>query len=129
MYNLIKNVLLTGNYNLTNILNKINSVWLQNQLTDEEYAELISMARIWAKTENSINVLDKLTELEQRIVVLENKNNEVIDQKEYVEYEEGKWYYLGDKISFEGMNYTCIAPEGTVCVWSPKDYPTYWELV
>ena len=35
----------------------------------------------------------------------------------------------GDKITFEGGKYKCIAPDGVVCVWSPKEYPVYWELV
>ena len=43
-------------------------------------------------------------------------------------YVVGKWYYNGDKCSFEGVNYVCIAPEGATCVWSPKDYPAYWEV-
>lgn len=41
----------------------------------------------------------------------------------------GKWYYNGDKITFEGVKYKCIAPDGVVCMWSPKEYPVYWELV
>ena len=49
------------------------------------------------------------------------------DAEEYPEYEVGKWYYAGDKISFNGSNYVCIAPDGAVCVWSPADYPAYWE--
>ena len=42
-------------------------------------------------------------------------------------YTAGTWYYRGDKVSFEGSGYTCIAPEGVVCVWSPVEYPQYWE--
>lgn len=36
-------------------------------------------------------------------------------------------YYNGDKITFEGAHYICIAPEGTACVWSPTAYPNYWQ--
>jgi hypothetical protein len=47
----------------------------------------------------------------------------------YDDYVPGKWYYGGDKASFNGKNYVCTAPEGTVCVWSPSEYPTYWREV
>ena len=41
-------------------------------------------------------------------------------------YTAGKWYYRGDKVSFDGKVYTCIAPGGVACVWSPSEYPIYW---
>lgn len=28
-----------------------------------------------------------------------------------------------------GSVYTCIAPAGVVCTWSPDEYPAYWEKV
>lgn len=43
------------------------------------------------------------------------------------EYTAGVWYYRGDRVSFEGAVYTCIAPDGVVCVWSPGEYAQYWE--
>lgn len=45
------------------------------------------------------------------------------------EYVIGKWYYAGDRITYKGAVYQCIAPNGVVCVWSPDDYPAYWEAV
>lgn len=39
----------------------------------------------------------------------------------------GTWYYRGDKVTFGDQVYTCIAPQGVVCVWSPADYPQYWS--
>lgn len=123
MFNTVKNVLSQGDYNLTDILNKIEVLWVKGKLTDEEQEELVALARGGAKTENDLDVLLKLDELEKRIRALEGKP----DEENYPEYQEGKWYYKGDKISFEGENYVCIAPDGQVCVWSPKDYPAYWE--
>lgn len=38
-------------------------------------------------------------------------------------------YYKGDKVTFEGAKYICIAPDGVACTWSPVQYPTYWEKV
>ena len=47
----------------------------------------------------------------------------------YPDYVVGKWYYRGDVVAFNGKNYTCIAPDGVVCVWSPTEYPVYWEQI
>lgn len=43
------------------------------------------------------------------------------------EYIPGTWYYRGDRVAFEGVMYTCVAPAGVVCVWSPAEYPAYWQ--
>lgn len=128
MFNTVKNVLSQGDYNLKGILNKIEVLWVKGKLTDEEHEELIVLARDGAKTENDLDILLKLDELEKRVRALEG-NADKPDEDIYPEYQEGKWYYKGDKVSFEGKNYVCIAPDGQVCVWSPKDYPTYWEKV
>ena len=130
MYNAIKNVLAQGDYNLKDMLDKIDLLWVKNKLTNEEYEELVTSAREGAKAENSFDVFEKLAELNKRVSALEKGDGgEDAPSVEYHEYEVGKWYYTGDKVSFEGTNYTCIAPDGVVCVWSPKDYPAYWEEV
>lgn len=126
MYNIVKNVLNNGGYDLTAMLKKIDTLWAKGKLTDTEYEELSTIARGSAKTEYSIDVLAKLEELDKRMLAVENGSVET-ETEEYPEFVVGKWYYNGDKVSFEGKNYVCIAPEGTVCVWSPKDYPAYWE--
>lgn len=38
-------------------------------------------------------------------------------------------YYKGNKVTFEGAKYICIAPEGVAVVWDPVTYPAYWQLV
>ncbi len=130
MYNIVKNVLNNGRYDLTDIMKKINSLWVQGSLTDSEYEELTAIARGGAKVENSTDVIAKLEEIDKRLTALENGNVATDETEQTVaEYIVGKWYYNGDKCTFEGKTYTCIAPDGVVCVWSPKDYPTYWDEV
>ncbi len=126
MFNTVKNVLSQGGYNLTDILGKIEILWVKGKLTDEQQKELIALARDGAKPKNSIDVLAKLDELEKRIRALEGDGDNS-DEQTYLEFENGMWYYTGDKVSFEGETYICTAPEGQVCVWSPKDFPEYWE--
>ena len=138
MYESIKNLIEKGNYELTDILKKITTVWLKPYITKEEMEELEILAREKANTDNSIDVLNKLKEIdikmqnfETRLTNLENPEGEEPTEptEEYPAYVPGKWYYNGDNCSENGKNYTCIAPEGQVCVWSPSEYPTYWEEV
>ena len=73
------------------------------------------------------NIEYKLEELEKRVRALESGSTE--PGETYPDYVVGKWYYNGDKITFESGKYKCIAPAGVVCVWSPTEYPPYWEMV
>ena len=129
MYHIIKNVISRGGYNLSSVLSKIDTVWAEGKLSNEQRAELIAASRNQASPEAGLDVMLKLTELEQRIRALETGESTNGSAEEYPAFVTGKWYYTGDKCSFDGKNYTCIAPEGTVCVWSPADYPAYWESI
>lgn len=132
MYKITKNVIEMGGFNLTDILRKIDSLWIKGSITDDERADLYNMAQTKAKAKDSIDIVAKIAELETKITALEIKLEGVEDvvpeeSPNYEEFVVGKWYYTGNRITFEGKNYVCIAPEGTVCVWSPTDYPSYWE--
>lgn len=134
MYKITKNVIEMGGFNLTDILRKIDSLWIKASITDDERADLYNMAQTKAKVKDSVDMVAVIADLEARIVALEIKLEGVEDvaPEESVSYEEfvvGKWYYTGNRVTFEGKNYVCIAPEGTVCVWSPTDYPSYWEEI
>ena len=53
MYEIIKNIILAGNYELVDMLKKINTVWIESNITDEQKQELEELARTNAKAENS----------------------------------------------------------------------------
>ena len=42
MYDIIKNVITSGSYELTDIPKKIDTIWLQGRLTEEQRTEWIS---------------------------------------------------------------------------------------
>ena len=127
MYEILKEVITSKRYELTDMLRKIDTLWAQGDLDDEQRTELIALAQGNADMTQEVNVLTKIEELEQRVRALETGNTE--PGEAYPDYVVGKWYYNGDKITFEGVKYKCIAPDGAVCTWSPTEYPTYWELV
>ena len=132
MKHIITNVINRGGYNLADVLRKIDNFYLEGKLTDEERSDLYTLARNRANYEDSVNVFEKLIELEKRIVALENKETSPTDPEEVPaapDYQIGKWYYAGDRVTFDGSIYICSAPDGQVCTWSPTEYPAYWTKV
>lgn len=130
MYNILKNVIGRKAYNFTDMLTKIDTLWSEDKLSDAEREELITLAQSNASVENSVDMVAKLVELEQRIKALEEGKVESSNTAETIEdYTIGKWYYRGNKVTFNGKVYECIAPEGAVCTWSPSEYPAYWRQI
>lgn len=127
MYNIVKNVINKGGFDLSALLHKINTLWVQDDLSDEQKNELFELAREGADKKYSVEVLSKIEELDRRITALEKAGAGELPAVEYPDFVVGKWYYAGDTCTFERKKYICIAPDGVACVWSPADYPTYWK--
>lgn len=145
MYEIIKNVIVGKKYELANIIKKINTLWSESELTDDQRAELINLARKNAVPENSyasmqdqINVLfanvNKMTETLNTILEHLEKFGITLDpeeaENEYPEYVQPTGahdaYHSGDKITYNGKRYKCIL-DG--CVLAPDVYPDGWEEV
>ncbi len=124
MYGIMKQVLGRGEYSLAEMLRKIDTLWVQGSLSDAQREELLETARAGAKPAGSVEVMAKLEELEQRVRALEAAGG---TSGEAEPYTAGTWYYAGDRCVFEEATYTCIAPDGVACVWSPAEYPAYWQ--
>ena len=127
MYSIMKQVLRKGSYDLSTMLHKVKCLWAEGDITDGQRDELEAMARAGADVQYSVDVLNKLEEIEGRLRALESAAAET-PAEEYPAYVAGRYYYAGDCCTFEGSRYTCIAPEGVVCVWSPDEYPAYWQV-
>ena len=69
MYSIAKNVILTGRYDLDDMLRKLDSIWLQGDLTEGEHTELQSLAREHADPSGS--VLERVNALDGRVTRLE----------------------------------------------------------
>ncbi len=149
MYSVIKDVLTKGDYELIDMLNKINKLWVENNLTEEERDELIELSRQNAIPDNSYAPLQKqieeayreinslknlISNLDTRILAIEKGSpQEPIDppvEEEYPEYKQPTGahdaYNKGDKMTFEGQKYECLINS---CVWNPRDYPQGWKLI
>lgn len=135
----------SGDFKLQAMLDKLTRLYIEDMLTEEEYDDLMQLARANANPDKDIeentDIIkqlmlrvteseQKLKDLEARIVKLEDPETEPEEPVvTYEPYDPYKWYYKDMTCSFEGKNYVCIAPEGVVCTWSPAGYPPYWKLV
>ena len=142
MFEIVKNVILSKSYKLEDILNKINVLWLESKLSDEEKTSLISLSRENAAVENSYKPvqeqLDNLykefnnfkTEVNTRLNTLEEKEDIEEPTEEYPPFvkPEGAHdcYNEGNKMTFNGKKYICLI---NGCVWSPEEYPDAWQEV
>ena len=123
---MIESTILSGDYELDKILSSIDLYHIEGSLTDEERRELIDLARenakIHYKEDDITQLFDRLHALEERVTKLEG--TEVAEK--YPEYEDDRWYFSGEGVTFEGTKYTCIAKKTK---FSPSEKPKDWQEV
>lgn len=138
MFELIKQVIESKDYKLEDMLYKINKMYLESYLTDQEKEELDNLARTNANPINSYaplqeqidNMYIKISNLENRIAILGNSEPTELGEDEYKEFVQPTGahdaYNAGKKIIYKGKKYICKI-DG--CVWAPDAYPSAWEEV
>ena len=123
---MIESTILSGDYELDKILSSIDLYHIEGSLTDEERRELIDLARenakIQYKEEDITQLFDRLHALEERVTKLEG--TEVVEK--YPEYEDNRWYFSGEGVTFDGTKYICIAKKTK---FSPAEKPKDWREV
>ena len=72
IYNIYKTVIETGEYRISDMEERIETVFAQGKISPEERAELLSLASDHARDALQIDVVAKLADLENRISVLES---------------------------------------------------------
>ena len=144
MFDNIKNLIKTKGFELKDMLKKINIVWLESMITDEEMKELKELARQNAVAENSYaplqeqinNIYSEMEAMKAEIKKLKGETGEVTEPEQPVETDEypefvqptgaHDAYKIGDKITYNGKKYICKLDN---CVWAPDVYPAGWEEV
>lgn len=138
MYDIIKTVILSKNYVLEDMLYKINKMWIESAITEEQKTELDNLARENANVENSYAPIQEqinqicfiLDSMDNRIKKLKGTEEPIGPAEEYPEYKQPTGahdsYKNGDKVTYKGKKYICKMDN---CVWSPDTYPQAWEEV
>ena len=123
---IIRSAIETGSYDLSSMPETIAYHQAHGDMTLEEMEELTGKARENAKTqykeEDISQLFDRLHALEERVTKLEE--TEVVEK--YPEYEDDRWYFSGEGVTFEGTKYTCIAKKTK---FSPSEKPKDWQEV
>ena len=134
MYSIFESVINRGGYKLGDMLDRIKTYAAEGKLTISEMERLEALSREKANVQDGTDMLGMLLEHERRIRALEayhaTTEEPPVDENGDTaidDYVVGKWYYAGDAVKWNGEAYTCVAPEGVVCVWNPTEYPAYWE--
>ena len=127
IYNILTDVLNSGNFDLGEKLESIQYYQVHGELTLEQMEELTALAREKAQPQYNPEqdfeqVLDRLHALEERVTKLEG--TEVVEK--YPEYEDNRWYFSGEGVTFDGTKYTCIAKKTK---FSPAEKPKDWQEV
>lgn len=148
MKELFINVINNGDYELRDILFKINTEYVKGNLTYEDMVELEDLARNNANPINSYVPIEVrleeafriIEELENKVKTLEatetkpsegtNEPSEEVVIEEYPEYKQPMGahdsYKIGDKVTFNGKKYVSLIDGNN---WSPSVYPQGWEEV
>lgn len=134
MYEIIRNVIESGRYELTDMLKKIDTIWVQGDVTEDQKTELVSLAQGKANPENSYAPLQKqietafkqIADLEQRVIALEGGEEEPEEYPAWVQPTGShNAYNTGDKMTYtDGKKYICKVDN---CVWGPDVYPDGWS--
>lgn len=141
MFETLQTIINAGGYNLTDLSQRIKTLYAMGELLEKEMKQLLEQAQTNAKPD------DSYAPLADRVKAIETWQREVEDRLDKLETgsstEPGEpekpadeWpeyvqptgahdaYHVGDKITYNGKHYTCIY-DG--CVWTPDAYPQGWR--
>lgn len=128
MKTIFESAIRKADFDLTTILRRIEEYRILGRLSDMDCAELTALARASAKP--APDVTGEIQRLWAAVHALqaagtENSGPDIPDFTQPTGMHDA--YFAGDVIRYQGTTYTCIAPEGVACVWSPEVMPGYWQ--
>ena len=138
MYEICRNVILSERFELTDMLKKIDALWIQGDISEDQRTELTGLARQrFAPDAGYASGEERLLSVEKRVSALEKeireiKGTDIPEEDEYPQWSKpthaGNAYYTGMKMTYtDGVRYVCIAPEGYAVVYGPDILPDMWE--
>lgn len=141
MFEIFQTLINAGGYALEDITQRIKTMYVMREFTEDEMKQLLEQAQANAKPDDSYAPLaDRVKAIEEWETTVEERLNklEADSPTEPGEPEKpaDKWpeykqpagahdaYHVGDKITYNGKHYTCVL-DG--CVWPPDIYPQGWQ--
>jgi hypothetical protein len=141
MFETFQTLIDAGGYDLAGFTERIKTMYVMGELTEDGMKQLLEQAQDNAKPDNSYAPLaDRVKAIEEWETIIEERLSKLESgsSTDPGELEEpgDKWpeykqptgahdaYRVGDKITYNGKHYTCVL-DG--CVWSPDTYPQGWQ--
>ena len=142
MFTTFQTIINAGGYDLTDITERIKTMYAMGELTEEEMKQLLDSAAANANQDIMLpDVSERVGALETRIAAVEERVGkleaggvEPVEPEEPVD-EWPEWvrptskdtqYNKGDKVTFNGQHYVCVKNNVSS---SPDEDPKRWQLV
>lgn len=109
MFDFIKNIIEKGNFELKDIIYKINKMYVENHLTEEQKEELEGLARERANPKNSYAEMDK--QLEDIWTAIKGNRDEVESLKDELEIIRKEFAKLNAALKGEELPEEEVIPE------------------
>ncbi len=97
----IESVIAQGKYKADEQTEKIDQLWIEGKITDQERSQLITSANNNARNEEQVDLYKKLVDLEARIFALEQKDEPEI---EYPVWTQGYTTKNGEIVQYDYDN-------------------------
>lgn len=127
MKDIFERVIAQRNYDLTSMLARIDEYHIAGKLTDAEREALTASARTGADPATGMDLAAEIQRLWDAIRKLQGVTDPAVVPDFIQPTGAHDAYYNGDRVLFGGTVYTCVAPAGVACVWSPTTMPDYWQ--
>lgn len=128
MKSIFENVISRGNYDLTNMLSKIDTYYIEGKLTESERDALYAQARNGAVAALGYDVRAEIDALWAAVRALQS--GQIVDSSEIKDFVQPTGahdaYNTGDKVLYNGKTWKSII-DGNV--WRPDVYPAGWVEV
>lgn len=139
MYEIIKDVINSGKYSLADMIKKIDTIWIQGDITEDQKNELKDLATANAPREEDDNellkrIVGRVEILEEKVATLENggtkpepPTDECPEWTAYDGVNAGK-YMTGAKVTHRGEKYVSLVDNN---IWEPGVFgtETVWKKV
>ena len=132
MFATFQTIINAGGYDLSDLTERIKTLYAMGELTEDEMKQLLEQAQHNAKPDDSYAPLaDRVKTIEEWETTVEERLSKLKTGSSTNPGEPGAHdaYHNGDQITWNSQHYRCVAPVGTACVWNPDTYPAYWTLV
>lgn len=127
MKNIFQRAIAKGDFDLDAMLARIDEYHITGQLTTQERDELSELARQNADSSAGMDVPGEIQRLWAAVRALQGTDDPDAVPEFVQPTGAHNAYFAGDQVLFGGAIYTCIAPKGMACVWSPQTMPDYWQ--